>query len=735
MSTDNNYMNDSRSPSLPAPTPAEDAQKLNAILGSETFDITNVSNSALTEDQQHHMMASISDVFDLEEEPPREDEEMVGNEADEEEVVDVEDQQRRTERLKSILATLAQLWWSDSRYMDVVTEKLADGSRDPKWRIPLGNSGVLNFFLEILSAHSLRHNLKIHTMRLIGNSCADTDENRSRVVGSNYLPSIIQQLDDTTLLPFAIPVLYNIIIDYEPAQLQASNSNLSRSLIELVSSPRFNDTRAFLGYVCKLLGLLITQATEPDHAPDNTAIVLLQLAADREHIVDMDDFLALVNTAVAYLKYEKFQKAFFVYGSLDITLSILVDSYTRFDTNPSAGVSQPDQDDAKQLSQMRSGLNQTLSDISSLPEFAIAVPVISPFASSLRRWLSSPQIQLQVCACIMLGNIARSDAACEEFVHTCQVHKPLITVLNETSDSQLLHATLGFLKNLALPAKNKQALGEAGLMEALPRLWALDTLQQIQYSSISLARVLIVGTFDNVRRIVQRLSSDPDSPANMRSHVSLLIALFERTDVEPVRMEIARLLTAMMRVVNTYKGRTPEEMAKLRKKFFVMHPDVGRPLSFMVSQTKWPVVRSEGWFVFALMARYPEGAECISNIMHDVHVFQPLVEMLTGRSIVDGTPVPTPAPAPAPAPSTHLVTNASPESEVSNMIQGLSPEAVQPQAQSAEMARIDRENGLVLISELLKNWGSEMAVMRKEALEDLLKGGGELVLKSQQQQR
>ena len=44
------------------------------------------------------------------------------------------------------------------------------------------------------------------------------------------------------------------------------------------------------------------------------------------------------------------------------------------------------------------------------------------------------------------------------------------------------------------------------------------------------------------------------------------------------------------------------------------------------------------------------------------------------------------------------------------------------------MARIDKENALVLISELLKNRGSEMAVLRRTLFEDLLKGGGELLL-------
>lgn len=77
----------------------------------------------------------------------------------------------------------------------------------------------------------MEYALKIQVLRLVGNSCADTgrflrpvlitrysltgsDENRARVVADNYLLPVIMQLKDTSLLPFAIPVLYNICVDY-----------------------------------------------------------------------------------------------------------------------------------------------------------------------------------------------------------------------------------------------------------------------------------------------------------------------------------------------------------------------------------------------------------------------------------------------------------------------------------------------------------------------------------------
>jgi hypothetical protein len=480
-------------------------------------------------------------------------------------------------------------------------------------------------------------------------------------------------------------------------------------------------------------------ASDLELAPSETPGILLEIAADRESPVDMEDFVSLINTALSYLQHERFQKALIQAGRLDQTLAVLVDSYTRFDSHPSIGVDTEDQDDAKALSNMRSNFNQVLSDISALSEFQQTCPVVSPFTAALRRWLLSPQLQLQVCACIMLGNLARSDEACIEFVHTSRVHIPLISILRDTHDSQLMHAAIGFLKNLAMPLKNKEIIGTAGIFEILPRLWALDSLQQIQFSSISLTRQLTIGTFENVRNIAQRLATDTDSPAHNRTLISLLIALFDRTDVEPIKMEISRLITSVLRVVNTTKLRTPEQLEAIRKKFFRLHPDIGRPLGFMVSQSKWPVVRSEGWFVFALMARYPEGAQCISDLMQDVAVFAPLVEMLTGKRLVDYQPASSSSPSTTisePSPASTLASTSTPSTTTSPEPQNQpetpnfstqSPES----AQASEMARIDRENALVLITEMLKNRGSEMAVMRRTLFEDLLRGGSELVVSYQ----
>ena len=134
--------------------------------------------------------------------------------------------------------------------------------------------------------------------------------------------------------------------------------------------------------------------------------------------------------------------------------------------------------------------------------------------------------------------------------------------------------------------------------------------------------------------------------------------------------------------------------------------------------------------MFALMARFPEGAQCISDLMQDVAVFQPLVEMLTGKKIGDIQSQSGPSSlSPGSDTSTAIASPASGTASSSTFdFEGRSPESVQPHAQAAEMARIDRENALVLISELLKNRGKDMAVMRRTLFEDLLKGGTEIMM-------
>lgn len=93
------------------------------------------------------------------------------------------------------------------------------------WRIPYGDSGILEFFLDVLASDEQQsHGVKVQALRVTGNSCADTDQNRARVVEGKYIISFINHLQDKSLVPYLIPVLYNVLVDYGKSSLSPSVS-------------------------------------------------------------------------------------------------------------------------------------------------------------------------------------------------------------------------------------------------------------------------------------------------------------------------------------------------------------------------------------------------------------------------------------------------------------------------------------------------------------------------------
>ena len=44
------------------------------------------------------------------------------------------------------------------------------------WRVPFGEAGILDFFLRVVAADNVAYDLRLHSLRLIGNTCADIGE-------------------------------------------------------------------------------------------------------------------------------------------------------------------------------------------------------------------------------------------------------------------------------------------------------------------------------------------------------------------------------------------------------------------------------------------------------------------------------------------------------------------------------------------------------------------------------
>ncbi|KAL1963275.1 hypothetical protein VTN77DRAFT_8498 [Rasamsonia byssochlamydoides] len=578
--------------------------------------------------------------------------------------------QRNLKALEGVSSTLDKLWQSRSQYMAQAAEALANGSRDPSWRAPFGRAGILGFFLRVVaSKEQIEDGILFHSLRLIGNSCADTDENRQIVVTDNYTLPIIRLFLNSALVHVAIPVIYNICTDFEPAQSQVAANRIGYILLKLISEGAI-EGNSLLNYAYELVEMASEYEEGIEGSPDGTIVLLMNLAVDKS--TTFAQYACLVNCLVAYLRNERFQSACIRHRLVEQLLSVLRHSYAT-DADESSS------EDVQLLSQLRLKLNQALSDISALPQFADTYPLDSPLSNTLKAWLENAEDQLQICACVMLGNLARSDEVCKFMVERLEIHKPLIAMLKTDARGSVFHAALGFLKNLAIAGENRQHLGDAGIIPAVSHLWTFDIVPQVQFSAVSLTRQVITSSFQNVSRLLDSLSSDPDSPAHERSYLSLLLSLFGKTDAPPIKTEIGRSIASICRTVTSRAREGQDDAKALLERLFSLHEGIARPLGAMITQTEWPVVRSEGWFALALMASSPAGSLAVVDCLQNMDVYQLLEDSLTAE----------------------IPASAS-------------------EAEKLQKSK-DRDNVVILVKELLSNDPEFLSESRKARLQELMK--------------
>ncbi|OGM40642.1 GTP-binding protein [Aspergillus bombycis] len=457
--------------------------------------------------------------------------------------------------------TLYRLWACKSSFMVQAAEALANGSRNPLWRLPYGQSGVLTFFLQLIaSKEDVGTGLLLHALRLIGNSCADTDENRTIVVKGNYISAIIQHLLNPELIQIVIPVIYNICIDFEPAQSQLASSKIVYIFLKLLREDSFKDNENLLDFIYELIELTTEQEQGIELSPDETISLLVDLAAHKNVAHTASRFSCIATCSMAYLDNKRFQDICITKYMVADILSMLSKSLN-FDTE------WPSTDDIQVLAQVQLRINQTLAEISGAPLFAEYYPLGSDLSRMLRSWLQRTEDQLQICSCVMLGNLARSDETCQAMVRDLNIHRDLISIVTSDARGAVLHAALGFLKNLAIAGDNRLYLGQAGIIPAVSRLWEYETVPQVQFAATSIVRQVIIASFENVSHLLEISPGDE----HHGTYLSQLLSLFEKTDSTPIRTEIGRIIASICRTLIPKSHEQNEKADATIKHLFSIH--------------------------------------------------------------------------------------------------------------------------------------------------------------------
>lgn len=355
--------------------------------------------------------------------------------------------------------------------------------------------------------------------------------------------------------------------------------------------------------------------------------MLLRISEDKS--LEAVNFLHAAGSLVCYLEKERFQAVCVQNKLVESAIDILPRSYS-YDGD------QLDADDKMLFAQFRLKMTHALSDISAISNFTQIYPLGSSLLNILMSWLAKDEDQLQICSAVMLGNVAREDSICEAMVNNYAIHLLLIKILrNGDSRGPLLHAALGFLKNLAVFNGNKELLGRSGIIQTISPLLGQESVPQVRYLAASLTRQMISTSLSNVSFLLESLSPDENSPASNRTHLSRLLSLFSKTDSKPIKTEVGRAVAAVCRTIGQGSQSGDEATAKfathLAERFYMLHKEMTKPLMEMLTQKEWPVVQSEGWFALALMASSSQGSFVAGECVNTGFVFQALQELITSE--------------------------------------------------------------------------------------------------------
>ena len=335
--------------------------------------------------------------------------------------------------------------------------------------------------------------------------------------------------------------------------------------------------------------------------------------------------MSLSKSVVALLKHERFQRLAVVQDDMALCLCLIIYSYTQDQTTVSdltlllGPINQKSQEteDEEQLSAMRESLLGVIWDLSALPEFAVHCPPTSDCIRMFVAWLRASESQRQLCACYVLRNLASSDEASIQMVQHLHVHEPLVELLRTTADVPVLGEVLRLLKNLALPATNRETICSGrGTMDTITTLWSQLFLPTLQHAAGSLMRLLLKGCIPNIHLFLRGYSTDQDLEDMAWGQLSRLFALFETSKDQATKVEMARILIELWRTIHR-QDQESESYNLISWNMVVqaekMHANVAAPVVWMIMEAGNPSLVTEGWFGLTLIASSSEGGEAVSR--------------------------------------------------------------------------------------------------------------------------
>ncbi|KAF2445086.1 ARM repeat-containing protein [Karstenula rhodostoma CBS 690.94] len=469
-------------------------------------------------------------------------------------------------------------------------------------------------------------------LRVIGNSVAYNDSNREVVL--NHFTKIVSCLAERELRRTALAVLYNLGQDYEPANVQAAEARLDRTITQHLAADGIPEEA--IDFATTIINRT-TEKLTPAQLGDETSMAvfddILRTAAQYDED-QCQDYVALI---VHYLQDPEFQQKVahpdVVQRLLELLLDLEFNELTKDEVHIAmqelATQNNPNETASEETSIiLMVRLVNCVSALSATDAFIENFTLESRIVHTLKEKLVSAQaMPSTVCACVMLGNIATSDSVCIDIVQKLGLHEALIKILATRKEQALLYAAAGFMRHLTFPESNRPILGAAGLVGTCCHLFGNIQDPAVRGEGAAILCKLITDCLPNIAQLIRKslpanimLAPLPDvplpgSPRYLHHVVRQALtpsAPLPSTSMKNSMIELGRTLVAILRYVR--RPTSEGDLDEMTRCFFDV-PAVARPIARLVRQRFYADARSEGLLGLGLMAQTPEGAACVIEEM------------------------------------------------------------------------------------------------------------------------
>ncbi|GAA5872973.1 hypothetical protein JCM8547_003277 [Rhodosporidiobolus lusitaniae] len=274
-------------------------------------------------------------------------------------------------------------------------------------------------------------------------------------------------------------------------------------------------------------------------------------------------------------------------------------------------------------------------------------------------WLEEAQGEgredILICAAHLLAGMGRKDEHTESLVHEYGLAGPLARIVQERVDqslaapgeqgrpgetTQILFGVVSLLRHLAIPVKNRQVVGETGVINSVAQLLRkeLDIVGPLQLSSIGLLKHLTASNIPNSLQVVgippAPVNAEAPSSNPVSSPLDHILVLVSRTDDTRLRSEATRIVVNLVRSLFSTKAAIPqyaslsspapsfssssehiddEELLRSQGRGGLVRPEATVALSELVRLSeKYPMLINEGIVALALLAgSSDEGASLV----------------------------------------------------------------------------------------------------------------------------